>query len=154
MNMVITIVQISTSKNLENPGGLERYVQALNFTRSHKGTFRIMTTEGIAQDSHWLIRSFAIARFILKNKSEIDFIESHYILSGLITVFLSKTPKVIFFHSPWAEEKLVSSQSSQLTYRIRKYIEKLYLLKSNRIITVGKSMKEYLIKEHRIVRIS
>jgi glycosyltransferase involved in cell wall biosynthesis len=150
MNSVFTIAQISTPKKIQNPGGLERYVASINNARSEANGVRILSTGDVAISLHWLLQSFRIALHLFRNIKKFDVIESHFILTGLFSLILIRKPIVIFFHSPWAEERSVSGSQGKLLYRIRKIIERMYLKRANSIITVGKSMREYLIVEHGI----
>ena len=146
----LVIGQISTSGTLMNPGGLERFVEGINRIRQINMSAQILPLGNLRLNFHWLIRSFLLFIRVLRSHRKISYIECHHILSGLITVLAAPKPVVVFYHSPWAEERLSSGNSNKISFFIRKNIEKAYLLRSAQIITVGKSMRDYLIVNHGI----
>lgn len=150
MNSVLKIAQISTPNKTENPGGLERYVTSINNARSEASNTKFISTSDLAPNSHWLNRSMLIALHLFRNIRRFDVVESHFILTGFISSILIPKPIVIFFHSPWAEERYIGGSQNGFLYLLRKRIEKIYLQRAHSIITVGKSMREYLLIEHDI----
>ncbi len=147
----VLIGQISTSTSLENPGGLERFVESVNISRQLDSSIQIVELGNFRSEIHWIVKSIMIFIRAMKYLRRVSFIESHHILSGLVTVLFSPKPVVVFFHSPWAEERLSSGDSRRISYLVRKRIEKAYLSRSTRIATVGRSMRDYLINNHNII---
>lgn len=146
----LVIGQISTSETLMNPGGLERFVEGINRIRQINLSAQILPLGNYRLNFHWLIKSVLLFLRVLRNYRKISIIECHHILSGLITVLIVPKPVVVFYHSPWAEERLSSGNSNRISFFIRQNIEKAYLLRSDQIVTVGKSMRDYLIFNHGI----
>ena len=106
-----------------------------------------------AHDAPLHRRLLAIHRQAAARAESVDVVDAHFALYALLPTMvgpLRRTPLVVHFQGPWAQENVVQGDSSALRAGARRLLERAVYRRAHAVITLTGAFKRVLIERYRV----